>query len=156
MIERLLERLCERIAERFPKKIIPRPDGEPYLVRYYLLGRENRSFNVFLHQFITGDPEYELHSHPWESSWSFILTGGYLEERRFGEHVVVRALRPFSFNVLKAVDFHRVILIKDRAWTVFVASKPMGTWHFWDRKTHKKTWWRDHIANRAQRHVPEA
>jgi len=156
MIERLLEKLCERVAARFPKKVIPRPNGEPYLVRYYLIGREDRPFNIFLHLFVHGDEESELHSHPWGSSFSLILTGGYHEERRIGRQVVRRLVKPFSINVIRSNDFHRVDLVKDRAWTLFVATHPKHNWFFWDRSTNKTVWWRDHIDQRPQTHVAEA
>jgi hypothetical protein len=144
------------VAARFPKKVIPRPDGEPYLVRYYLLGREDRPYNLFLHLFVSGDAEPELHSHPWETSVSLILTGGYIEERRFGSRVVTRPVLPFSLNFIKGEDYHRVDLLKDRAWTLFFAMKPRRTWYFWDRNTKKLTWWLEHINRRPQRQVAEA
>lgn len=37
---------------------------------------------VFLHHFRDSDQEAELHNHPWESAYSLILAGGYIEERR--------------------------------------------------------------------------
>ena len=156
MLGRLVERACESLASRLPKKIIPQPNGEPYLVRYYLLGREDRPFNVFLHLFLCSDVERELHSHPWEKSVSLILTGGYNEERRFGRRVVTRLVKPLSLNVIRADDYHRVDLLKDRAWTLFFAMKPKRTWFFWDRDTNKTVWWRDHVENRPRREVAEA
>jgi hypothetical protein len=156
MFDRLLERLCERVAARLPKKVIPRPDGEPYLIRYYLLGREDRPFNAFLHLFVCGDVESELHCHPWETSFSLILTGGYREERRIGRRVVQRLVKPLTINVIRSDDYHRVDLLKDRAWTLFVAVKPKKTWFFWDRDTNKTTWWLDFINQRPHRQAAEA
>lgn len=165
MFERLVEKLCERLVRNRPYRVIPRPDGGPYLVRYYLFGGTRKAdsisggdtstklsalpkwmkFNVFLHLFVSGDVEQELHSHPWENSYSLILTGGYREERRIGNEVVVRTIKPGTINSIKSDDFHRVDLLKDKCWTLFFAGKTTQTWFFWDRKTKETIPWREQV-----------
>ena len=154
MLERLLNRACRLISDRLPYRVIPRPDGEPYLVRYYLFGgpREEstiRPFNVYLHLFLSGDEEKELHSHPWSRSMSLILTGGYREERRLDGQVVTRTIRPGRLNFINADDYHRVDLLKDHAWTLFIAGpSTKRSWGFWDRETGATVPWRQHVAAR--------
>lgn len=97
--------------------------GRPYLSRYYLFGKSRDGadesgspvpFNVFLHRFHRSDDDGALHSHPWEWAVSFVLVGGYSEERRVGDEVERREVRPFSFNVITDEDFHRVDLRRGR------------------------------------------
>jgi hypothetical protein len=84
-----------------PARIIS-DDGKPYLERYYL-------FTVFgvrayLHQFVGSDPDRGLHDHPWRWAYSFILSGFYYEENRYGKK------RVRWFNSLTGDSFHRVVL----------------------------------------------
>lgn len=152
------------VSTRLPYRVIPRPNGEPYLVRYYLIGglpdneNTNRRFKVFLHRFLSGDEEEELHNHPWERSVSLILSGGYKEERRFGDFVESRTIKPGMLNFINADDFHRVDLLEDEAWTLFFAGKLTGrSWGFWDRKTKEFIPWREQIfIRRRQRTIAEA
>lgn len=171
---------CERLAKHLPLRVIGRGNGDAYLERYYLCGRAPAYFpvpvkarlqflpTVFLHRFVCSDEDDELHNHPWDRSVSFILAGGYEEERRvpattpvlhsYGpvtklvEHdvwkVIVRRIRPFTFNHIGVGDFHRVDLLEKDAWTIFVTGKKMQTWGFWDRYTGKFLQWREHLALR--------
>lgn len=86
-----------------PRVIYDRLGESPYLSRYYLFGgprtKHGQAFddhgdpivgikwrdlpvNLYLHKFHRGDDDEALHSHPWKWSCSFILAGGYSEERR--------------------------------------------------------------------------
>lgn len=166
MFGRLIEKLCTYIAGLRPRKDLFRPDGELYLSRYYLFGASRKDtlesdgqaglpnlrrlpkwfkFNVFLHCFHSGDEEIELHSHPWDDSFSIILTGGYREERRVGNKVVVRTLRPGMSNRIKSDDYHRVDLLEGKCWTLFFAGKNASTWYFWDRFTGERIPWREQV-----------
>jgi hypothetical protein len=55
--------------------------GKPYLTRCYLFGKDRTWGNIYLHHFHASDQGLELHNHPWEWGYSFVLSGGYLEER---------------------------------------------------------------------------
>lgn len=108
---------------------------------------------VFLHRFLRSDGDLELHNHPWDRSLSFILAGGYREERRRrvlldGRELDVveqRVVRPFRFNRIDADDFHRVDLLEDDAWTVFITGPKVKSWGFWDRFTGEYIDWREHL-----------
>lgn len=56
-------------------------NGVPYLTRCYLLGKDWKWGNVYLHHFHSSDQGDELHSHPWSWGLSLVLAGGYVEER---------------------------------------------------------------------------
>lgn len=157
IVRALLSRLTRLLPP--PRVIRDREGGSAYLSRWYIAGRGKDydggakdiaapgllgrlPFNVFLHRFHRSDDDGALHNHPWSWSVSFILAGGYSEERRVGDEVVRREVRPWRINVIRRDDFHRVDLLEHDAWTIFVASPKVGTWHFWDRGTKQRAHWR--------------
>ena len=155
MFSRLAERLCEALASRLDKRTIYRDDGKPYLERYYLIHSTRFKYipGIYLHKFLSSDEDPELHDHPWGTSISVILTGGYLEERREEDDTVTsRLVRPGFFNLIRKNDFHRVDLIKDHAWTLFIAGKRKQDWGFWNRDTGVYTPWRKFVM--ARNHQP--
>src|SRR5215212_5382601 len=121
------------------RQIMDREGKQPYLTRYFLLGGprdpvtnkgwKNRPFNVFLHKFHMGDDADALHNHPWKWSYSLILCGGYVEERRVSRawadgvahSIVRRTVRPGRVNRINANDYRRVDLIEKDCWTLFIA-----------------------------------
>lgn len=147
---------CEAFtADIEPRRIMDREGGTVYLERYYLFGGPSEDgewadapIGVFLHRFRRSDDDVELHNHPWEASVSFILAGGYVEERRVGDEVVTRRLEPFSVNIIAADDFHRVDLLESDAWTLFVVGRKAQSWGFWNRVTKVTMPWREFIARK--------
>lgn len=144
-----LEALLGRLAKRLPFRPI-HVDGDLYLGRWYCFGRLPAKYwpdvsavlgwlpiSVYLHRFYRPDRERELHSHPWRWAVSLILTGGYLEERRRGEHeVVTRRHDPGTLNLIRHGDFHRVETLRsEQVWTLFIAGPKVSTWGFWDPET---------------------
>lgn len=158
-------------ANLIPRVIYDRAGVSPYLSRFYLLGGprtkqseifdrhgnplqglewEDLPFNIYLHKFHRGDDDEALHNHPWKWSVSFVLAGGYSEERRVGETVERILVQPFTFNVIRDNDFHRVDLLEKDAWTIFFAGPKTQSWGFWDRHTGKFWPWREFIFNLRQ------
>jgi hypothetical protein len=146
---------------------------DPYLSRYYLLGgprmpddsapfdrygnprrgvdwsaSDRLGFGLYLHRFHRGDRDLELHSHPWRWAVSWILVGGYREERRIGNVVVIRDYPAWSWNFLESDDYHRVDLLEGECWTLFFAGPKAKSWGFWDRITGKITPWRDFVSGK--------
>lgn len=137
-----------------PTVVYDRKGDSPYLSRYYLTSRRDdereegsdRAVNVFLHRFHRGDDDVALHNHPWGWGFSLILSGGYREELRAGDEVVTREFRPGDVNFLTHETYHRVELLEDECWTLFVAGpKTTGSWGFWDRETKRRAHWRQFI-----------
>lgn len=169
-----LRNIIEAIASLLPQpRVIYGPTGEtPYLSRYYLVGQptmpdgshpfdENgqskkeviwpKGFGIYLHCFHRSDADRELHNHPFEKSFSIILSGGYSEERRVGRGVSRRNLEAGDINIIDANTFHRVDLKSTgsgelEAWTLFVVSGRSQSWGFWDRVTGKFTPWRTFLG----------
>lgn len=139
--------------------IMARENNKPYMTRYYLLGgpRTNESdpdaqptwgklpFNLYLHHFHQGDDSPLLHNHPWRWSFSLILKGGYKEERLVDGKVVKRLYYPGSINSICAMDFHRVDLLEEDCWTLFLAGPKIASWGFVDRDTMFYIPWREYF-----------
>ena len=168
----LLQRIVAKLDP--PRVIYDRAGGSPYLSRWYAFGapvandgkpvfgrdgnpRDDVTWNdrkgpiaVYIHRFHRGDDDSDLHSHPWSVSLSLILAGGYFEERRVRgtDHVVRRRVRPWSFNLIRGDDYHRVDLIEEDAWSIFFAGPRVSAWNFWDRHTGETVYWRTFIARK--------
>jgi hypothetical protein len=141
-------------------------NGIPYLTRCYLLGKDWRWGNVYLHHFHSSDQGDELHSHPWSWGLSLVLAGGYFEERSRnpghwsagGRHpeapdgmtmestvpIEKRDIKPGRLNLIKVTDFHRVDLKDEKrgAWTLFFTGPRSTDWGFLNRHTSEFTDWR--------------
>jgi hypothetical protein len=160
IVERSLWALTSRL--KLQAIIIRNDEGGPYLMRVYLTphkriqdelvgeSEQERWYpGVYLHYFFRGDSDRELHNHPWNWALSWILTGGYLEERRTADdRVLSNKRRTGRFNVLHGNTFHRVQLMEERCWTLFVAGKRKAlprerSWGFWDRATDAFEFWWD-------------
>jgi hypothetical protein len=168
----LCNRLSKHLFERV---IMDRDGLSPYLSRFYFFGgpRDPESafddkgnpvktvqwrelpFNVYLHKFHRSDADYAIHNHPWKWSFSIVLAGGYREERAwvgpwygfYPDSVKTRkrVLRPGAVNFISRNDFHRVELIEEDAWTLFVAGPRTGDWGFFDLAEKHYFPWREYI-----------
>ena len=171
MIRTLLSRFSAYLPP--PRIIFDRAGKSPYLSRWYLLGRPtmpdgshpftedgspkegildpDRLFAVFLHKFHRGDDDLELHNHPWKWAVSIVLSGGYREERRRGAPekggaVSVRNVLPFDINLIHHDTFHRVELLAEDAWSLFIAGPREKNWGFWNRTSGRYLPWREFIT----------
>lgn len=147
----MIAELCERVSKHLPSFSIVK-DGKTYLDRFFLLLKDRERGNIFLHHFLSSDMDIGtdqfglLHNHPFNWSFSFVLTGGYWEERRESDGTVSKKkVKPFTFNFISKKDFHRVDLLdeKNGAWTIFFTGSRKGnTWCFWDRVTKEFIDWK--------------
>lgn len=156
MIESLVDRFCWWLVRKLPhrtKKIVT--DGQDYLLRFYI--KHNGLFpGIYLHRFLNGDGDRELHNHPWIASCSLILTGGYVEERlvhRNDPHrkaIITRELKPGHFNFLSGKAFHRIHLVDSQigTWTLFVSGKEVKNWGFLNFETDEVIPWEIYLADR--------
>lgn len=162
-----LSRLSQHLPN--PRIIFDRNGVSPYLSRWYLVGAPTmpdgtwpfdkngtprdgivwspKTWGLYLHRFHRGDDEQELHNHPWRWAVSLILAGGYVEERRCdGGEVKTRIVRPGRLNVIRSDDFHRVELLDEDAWSLFLVGPKFQGWGFWNRTTGKFWPWREFIT----------
>lgn len=124
----------ERDPGIYPCQLIRRGDDQaPYLYRYYLAGVPGDGASVYIHRMVDSDPDAKLHDHPWSESTSIILAGRYIEQRQNG---AVRVLTPGDVNVIRGVDYHRVLIERGvEAWTLFFHGLRTKTWGFFDENT---------------------
>lgn len=141
-------------------------NDKPYLTRYYVFLKDRNWGNIYIHHFHSSDQFQNLHSHPWSWGLSFVLSGGYFEERVVWERdfsykhidgtvdtsilmpkIIKRHMKPGCINLLRARDMHRVDLCDEKkgAWSLFVAGrrpKRSSEWGFMDRDTFRYRDWR--------------
>lgn len=155
-----------------PVRVIANRMGTgPYLSRWYVKGHPYmadgsnpfndkgetmpnviwpRGVGVLIHKFHESDDQ-DFHNHPFQWALSFILVAGYDEERLQKDGTVKkRRVRPWTFNFIRANDFHRVDLSYGTAWTLFITGPKIQNWGFWVTKIKKYLPWRNYIdAKRA-------
>lgn len=142
----------EKLKLAFPHETI-KIDGEPYLTRYYITGKNDRKVgegrSIFLHQFHSSDQGRELHNHPYAGT-SYILKGGYYEERMYGmgkadvngeysefTEVTRTWYAPGAVNEIQLNAFHRTDLGEsgEECWTLFITGDRVKSWGFINRET---------------------
>lgn len=121
------------LVDRLPRRVITGDRGAPYLERYavLVLGRdENPWFSLYLHRFVSSDPDRGLHDHPWAWAAGVVLAGHYWEER-FGLPPVRRAVG--SLGWFGPSYQHRVVLPEEsgECWTLFCHGRRVSGWGFW-------------------------
>jgi hypothetical protein len=151
-LQEYIHKFLWKLTEKYPNRTrIIQVDGDKYLKRFYITPRrldENGEktgkyvgYGIYLHYFYRGDNDRELHNHPWEKSLSFILCGGYNEERKdnVANKIITRKIKPFTFNFIKNTDFHRVTLMPNtkHVWTLFFSGKRVQDWGFLDPETNQ-------------------
>lgn len=125
--------LLYRLAGRLRYRLIS-IGGRPYLERHFLFKRLGAT--AYLHHFVLGDDERNVHDHPWIWAFSVILTGGYTEERLrwfdpdCGFSLKLRRMFPLRINIIGPRAFHRIIKPKPGTWTLFVHGPRVKGWGF--------------------------
>ena len=181
MIRTILRTLVEYLDP--PRVIHDRSGVSPYLSRWYLFRSQrptmpdgsspfnelgnpkvgvilpNVNWSLYLHRFHRSDEDGELHSHPFEWSVALILAGGYREERRDNTwgfpSVGARDVKPWTLNFIRHDTFHRVDLLEDDAWSLFLVGPKTKSWGFWDRVTGQYTEWREFLRRRQTPTIDE-
>lgn len=134
--------MIHRLLELLPSRTVYGALG-PYLTRYTLLRSSKQFPRIYLNHFHRSDEDSELHNHPWEWAIAIILKGGYIETRQ--DNYYVRG--PGSTVLLTEDTYHRVQLLEDESWSIFIAgpNTKTGMWYFLDPYTLKRTPWMQFI-----------
>lgn len=98
-------------------------DGELYLERYHLV--DTHDVQIRIHHWHTGDDDRALHDHPWPNCTT-VLAGRLREHTPDG----VTELRVGDVVTRAARHPHRIELITDDAWTLFVTGRIERKWGF--------------------------
>lgn len=131
------------------REIMDRKNQEPYLLRYYLLftDRNKFPFNIFLHKFLQGDDDEDVHDHPW-GFFHLILSGGYWEEVPVNTELLSKGMhkvwrKPGYWNVVGADYKHRIELSTEKPWTIFIPFRKRidgKKWGFWVNDKETAEW----------------
>lgn len=115
-------------------------DGDVYMERYWLFNSYQRGpeqqerskypgcpFKIRIHWIRRADEDRHLHDRPWNAR-TFILRGGYVEQRVDGESIC----RPAGATArLNFGEFHRITqVMPNGAWTLFISGPYQGSWGF--------------------------
>lgn len=146
-----LGKICHKLVRvlNLNNRTIYRRDKDPYLTRHYVFRKPVWWMpSVYIHCFHSSDEDFELHNHPFDYSFSLILSGSYKEEYRVGikgnYQVKSRILKPGMTNYVPANKFHRVDLLNDKVWTIFISGRKTQDWGFWNRDTDEYVQWEEH------------
>lgn len=142
-----MKNLLLKLVSKLNKDTIMLPNPktglkEPYLTRYYLFGKDRKFGNIFIHQFHMSDLEDDLHNHPFKYSLSLILSGGYKEEIYKNNQFYIKIRKPLSFNFISNKIFHKVTLLKNSSWSLFLAGPRSSEWGFLNPETKQFKHWK--------------
>jgi hypothetical protein len=116
-------------VEGLDRSTIVHEDGAPYLERYHIV--DTRHVQVRIHHWLSSDDQRAPHDHPWANT-TLVLAGHLIEHTDNGG----RALAPGTVVSRHPTDPHRIELISDDAWTLFVTGPIVRDWGF-----HTSTGW---------------
>ena len=102
--------------------------GVPYITRTLLPRVAGR--RPMLHRIHRPDADAHLHNHPWRTCRSFILSGGYTEERLVDGEVVRFRHGRGDINQLDARDFHRIDIVEPDTWSLLLVGERVQEWGF--------------------------
>lgn len=140
--------LAVRYARRRGRVVHYTHKGRLYMTRYALWGHltgdgqagfRARLPNLYLHQMHAPDLDPAVHDHPWPWALSWVMLGGYCEERaplgpdRQLERTLTtlwhkqRWLQAPAINALRGSTFHRLAALADEpTFTLFLAGPRAG------------------------------
>lgn len=119
----LAEILMDSVANQEPDVVIGTYEN-PYLRRWWLK-RDRSVGSIYLHQILRSDDERALHDHPWDCA-SVILRGRLGEVLQDGR----RILEPGSITYRRAEDAHRLEIIDQPVWSLFLTGPKLREWGF--------------------------
>ena len=135
-------RWLKRLCSGKPHFVIPYPNGDVYMRRWYLVPR-NKWLNVYLHNIVRSDYAEELHDHPWNTV-SILLTGDmeeiYSKIPQYKWSRKSRTVPRFWPIFRKAELAHRLLVHINRpVWTIFITGPKRRKWGFWVPSTPDET-----------------
>lgn len=108
---------------------------QTYLTRWRIV--ETPLFAIYLHAIRLPDADRHLHDHPW-AFWSFILKGGYTEDRPsdlmdFSKECRRKvSWRRFSLHRMGAEGFHAITsLFASPTWSLLLVGRRKRNWGYW-------------------------
>lgn len=120
----MINKMLFTVSGHMPMKFI-RLDGANYIERYFV--GEHKGIVAYLHRYTGNDSERHVHNHPWRWGFSFILRGGYTEQRFIDvcpeadeSGCLTKKVKVKWFNWIGGNTFHRIIEAKPGTWTLVI------------------------------------
>jgi hypothetical protein len=100
-------------------------------------------WKLYLHQFVRGDEDRELHDHPWHF-WSWVIAGEYVEVLSHdcprgdylsfvgGKPQLVHTDRRPRWSIRYRTAHHSHRVETSGCWTICLCSHKVRSWGFWD------------------------
>lgn len=154
-----LNRLLLRLTRDLPVREI-RISNRRYMERHWV--GQIGPITCYLHRYLGGDGERNVHDHPWGWAVGIPLTGGYDEERviglchREGWRSRTVRVRPWKWNWLFAGTFHRVARTLPDTWTLFIHGPRIKGWGFLARRWPMATPIGEPVVEYSQPYCTEA
>ena len=124
-----LRRYFRQWWRREPHLVVYTPEGEPYLVRWWIIPR-NPLLNVYLHKFVRDDNDRALHDHPWVSL-SILIKGTYVEHlERSSRTFHAPAVIPRGCPHPHRLELVGMMGARDPVWTIFITGPKVREWGF--------------------------
>ena len=115
------------------------PPHKPYMLRWHLLPR-NPFLNIYLHKFLNDDDDRALHDHPWPSV-SIMLRGAAREVlAEQGKWTLSRDIKAGRVVWRSAMFRHRLVILTQPTWTLFITGPRIREWGFWCDGTRFVRW----------------
>ncbi len=95
-------------------------------------GLRGKLITVYVHRYVGGDLNEQMHNHPWKKWMSFVLRGYLIEERYVSDRfpkILVR--RPRSGIETQCGDqYHKIVFAHPGTITLFIGWRRTGDWGF--------------------------
>lgn len=125
-----IHKLLMLLTSAMPAKAIDL-NGRHYIERYHVLSLGK--LTILLHRYLGADGDHHLHDHPHKWSLGIPLTGGYEEEKLVAmepskAHTKMRSIRPWRWNFIGTLGFHRIARVQPGTWTLFITYNRFKYW----------------------------
>lgn len=131
----MINRFLLWLTSTMPAKAIDL-DGKYYIERYLAKRFKRWNVEIVLHRYLGSDGDRAVHDHPWRLSIGIPITGGYTDERVLGfepnngwKSKMVK-IRPWRWNFISALRYHRIAYVEPGTWTLFITIKEFKGWGF--------------------------
>lgn len=122
---------------RQPDEVI----GGDYMERYWVMRHADLGC-IYVHRFLRSDRD-ELHDHPWDNL-TVVLTGDLKDVGDTHRDILSRG----TYIERRAEKPHRIELMSEEAWTLFVTGPKRRGWGFWPRDEDGQRYfvpWREYL-----------
>lgn len=140
--------MCKLVLLFKSKVRIIYTNNKKYLLRVYLKRSGKYLPGIYLHRFYASDEDRFCHNHPWKIAFSLILSGKYKEEklREDKKTSYFKNFFPGKINIIRDKDFHRIHMVKEPIWTLFVSKNRHQIWGYWDTENQKFIPWDEYTS----------